>query len=301
MKRFKRLSIKALAVTVFWGLSFVATRIGLQAFTPAGLVGLRMGMAAIVLLVIARKMGRIALPAKDLLPTLALGLILAGHLWIQSVGLLKTSATHTGWIIGFAPITIAVGAWWFLRQPIGASAWGGIALGTAGVALICLSRGLDFSDATMGDILQVTSCVTWAAYTIVAVGPVQRHGSLRITLWAIIVAALAMSPMLFGGVRADGPVTGSVVLSVVFLGVVCSGLAFWVWSAAVRDIGSAAAGAYLYLEPFVTWLAAAVVLDESLKPVGFAGGALVLVGVWVVSRSKTAIGSTESVARRSTE
>ena len=103
---------------------------------------------------------------------------------------------------------------------------------------------------------------------------------------AIGVAALLMLPTLQGGVRRPGVLTPIVILSVLFLGTVCSGLAFLLWAAAVRDLGSTTTGAYLYLEPFVTWVTAWYWLDERINAIGLAGGITVLIGVWCVSVGK---------------
>ena len=105
-----RFSGKALLVTVFWGLSFVASRVALEVFTPIGLVAARTVIGCAALFAVTRGLGyALTPPAGDRGRCLLLGLILAAHLLIQSAGLLMTTATNTGWIIGFVPITIALG------------------------------------------------------------------------------------------------------------------------------------------------------------------------------------------------
>ena len=69
-------------------------------------------------------------------------------------------------------------------------------------------------------------------------------------------------------------------------GVVCSGIAFWLWFAAVRDIGSSATGTYLYLEPFVTMFGAAWLLHERITPATIVGGITVLIAVAVVASTR---------------
>ncbi|MHC4094256.1 MAG: DMT family transporter [Planctomycetota bacterium] len=176
------LSLRALLVVVFWGLAFVATRVALTVLTPAGLVATRLMIGCVTMLAVARLMGRSVLPRPADRPRcVLLGLILTAHLLIQAHGLVRTTATNTGWIIAFTPIAIAIGAWLFLRDRLPGRTWIGIALGTAGVLLISLSSGTGFTDAKVGDLLQLVSCITWAAYTLLAVGPVARNGSLPVS------------------------------------------------------------------------------------------------------------------------
>jgi len=286
MRLRERLSIKALAVVVFWGVSFVATRIALEVLTPFALVAARMIIGCAAMLALARLVGGRVWPhAQDRSRCVLLGAILAAHLLIQAVGLLKTTATNTGWIIAFAPIAIAVGGLIFLRERLRARAWGGILLGTCGVLIVSLSTGVRFTDAKLGDLLQLVSCITWAAYTLLAVRAITRSGPLPVTFAAVGVAALATTLVAFAQPWQVGPLDLETVSAVVFLGVVCTGSAHWLWNAAVRDVGSTTAGAYLYLEPVVTWITAAIVLGERINTIGLLGGAMVLLGVWIVSTS----------------
>jgi drug/metabolite transporter (DMT)-like permease len=287
MNLHKRLSIKALAVVVFWGVSFVATRIALEVMTPLALVATRMVIGCAIMFALARLMGlRIWPQGRDQTRCVLLGVILAVHLVIQAVGLLKTTAINTGWIIAFAPIALAVGALVFLRERLRARAWGGILLGTTGVLIVSLSTGVRFTDAKVGDLLQLISCVTWAAYTLLAVRAITRSGSLPVTFAAVGVAAVATTLVALARPWVVSPLDLQTVLAVIFLGVVCTGSAHWLWNAAVREVGSTTAGAYLYLEPIVTWITAAAVLGERINAVGLLGGAMVLLGVWIVSTAR---------------
>jgi drug/metabolite transporter (DMT)-like permease len=69
----------------------------------------------------------------------------------------------------------------------------------------------------------------------------------------------------------------------VFLGVFCSGLAYFFWYSALEKKDSSLIGAYLYLEPFVTLIGAAILLNEPVKGITLFGGAMTLFGVYLVS------------------
>jgi drug/metabolite transporter (DMT)-like permease len=46
-------------------------------------------------------------------------------------------------------------------------------------------------------------------------------------------------------------------------------------------------GAFLYLEPLVAVVVAALVLDEAILPASILGGLTILLGVWLVNRHTT--------------
>ena len=99
----------ALVAVAFWGASFVAVRIALQAFTPTGLVTLRLIVGSALLGLLLRLRGGALLPAGSDLPRcIVLGVVLGVHLVIQAVGLQFTTAVNTGWIIGVIPAMASV-------------------------------------------------------------------------------------------------------------------------------------------------------------------------------------------------
>jgi drug/metabolite transporter (DMT)-like permease len=55
----------------------------------------------------------------------------------------------------------------------------------------------------------------------------------------------------------------------------------------LQTLPVAQTGAFLYLEPVVTVLVAALILGENLYIATLLGGGLILVGVWVVNRKKS--------------
>jgi drug/metabolite transporter (DMT)-like permease len=274
-----------LFAVLVWGGSFAATRVALDWLNPWGLVGVRLWVGTLLLMLILRAGGGRMLPARRDLPVCVfLGLVLSAHLLIQAYGLKYTSAVHTGWIIGFIPAVVALGAHVLGKQRIRAVGWGGIGLGTAGILVVWLSKSPDFAHAQFGDLLQVASCVTWAVYTLAAVEPVARGGALPVTTFGMAVAAVVMSiAMMFTGWRA-GAMTSNALLAMVFLGPICSGLAYYAWFVAQRDHGPTRVNSLVYIEPFVSLACGALLLNEAVTGWAIAGGSCVIFGVWLVAR-----------------
>ena len=73
-------------------------------------------------------------------------------------------------------------------------------------------------------------------------------------------------------------------ISILFLGLFCSGIAYVIWAQALRDMESAKVGAFLYFEPFVTVLAAWFFLNEAITLMMILSGLLITVGVFIVNK-----------------
>jgi drug/metabolite transporter (DMT)-like permease len=75
---------------------------------------------------------------------------------------------------------------------------------------------------------------------------------------------------------------------ILFLGVACSGLAYIFWYDVLHEAEASRVAAFLYIEPIVTVIVAALVLNEAIVAATLIGGAIILLGVWLVSRPATA-------------
>jgi drug/metabolite transporter (DMT)-like permease len=270
---------------LFWGVSFVATRVALRAFHPFGLVATRFLCGALLVYGFLWARKQTLWPARRDWPVcFVLGLILGAHLLIQGFALLSTSAIHSGWIVGFSPVVIALGAQIFLGERLRALGWAGAALATLGVWLVAFATAPDWKHPGAGDLLVLSSTVTWAAYSLLSTGPVSRNGAVRVTAFALGVGALVCTLAALGTGFVIRPPTAHEIGALLFLGVLCSGVAFALWFRAIEIHGAAKIGALIYFQPFVTLVAGAALLDETVTPYALAGGPLVVLGVWFVNR-----------------
>jgi drug/metabolite transporter (DMT)-like permease len=269
----------------FWGSSFAFTKIALGAFHPIGLVAMRFALGAT--LVYAYLLAR----REKLLPQRAdrgiaifLGCVLGAHLLLQGFALRSASAIDSGWIVGFCPVTIALGAQLFLGERLRAIGWLGVLLATLGVWLVAFAGVTDMVRVQLGDLLVLASTVTWAVYSLASIGTVARNGALRVSAFAMAVGACVCAIASLGARVVIATPGWPEVGSVLFLGLLCSGVAFSVWFRAIEAFGPARIGALIYLQPFVSLVVGASVLHEPITPYALLGGPLVLLGVWLVSR-----------------
>jgi drug/metabolite transporter (DMT)-like permease len=80
------------------------------------------------------------------------------------------------------------------------------------------------------------------------------------------------------------PANGWIAIS--FLGVFCSGIAYFFWYDALQELPVAQTGAFLYIEPIITVIVAAIVIGEPIVLTSILGGLTILVGVWMVNKRR---------------
>lgn len=277
---------------ISWGASFVATKFALRDAHPVTIVWLRFAMGVVILgaAVFARR--QFALPERrDLAYFVLLGFIgITFHQWLQSTGLQTAQATTTAWLVATSPIFIALLGWIFLREKLGWWRVAGIGLAFIGVLLVVSKgslQGLAFGSAiTTGDVLVMISAPNWAVFSVLSRNGLKRHPAARMMFYVMLIGWL-FSTILFltgPGFSDISHLTMPGWMGILFLGVVCSGLAYIFWYDALQALPATQVGVFLYIEPLVTVVVAAILLGEPLLLASLAGGAVILLGVWMVNR-----------------
>jgi drug/metabolite transporter (DMT)-like permease len=291
--------IKALLTVLFWGASFVATKIALRDVSPIVLVTLRFVLGVIVLFAALRlRRQRLAVDRRDgpILIVLAFNGIWF-HQMLQATGLAQgASATNTGWYVAVIPVFTAILAALFLKESIGPLKIIGIVTATVGVLLVVskgnladvLAHGLP---VTTGDALALASAPNWAIFSVISKSVLKRYPPTVVMTIVITIGWLMLLPFFLAsdGFAEIAQLTPGGWASLLFLGVACSGLAYIFWYDVLHEADAGSVSAFLYLEPIVTVIVAAIVLDESIVPATLIGGAIILLGVWWVSRPATAL------------
>jgi drug/metabolite transporter (DMT)-like permease len=275
---------------IVWGGSFVATKMAVREVAPATVVWLRFGIGLIILGAVVAARRQFALPKrKDLAYLALLGFIgITFHQWLQSTGLQTAQATATAWIVATTPVFMALLGWLVLKERLARTQAAGIGLAAFGVLLV-VSHG-DLASigkgriGTLGDFLVLLSALNWAIFSALSRRGLKTYPPTRMIFYVMGFGWLFSSVLFFigPGLGQVTQLTRSGWLAIGFLGVFCSGLAYIFWYDALSSLPVAQVGAFVYLEPFVTVIVAALLLDEPLLWTSLLGGGMILTGVILV-------------------
>ncbi len=225
---------------------------------------------------------------KNHLRILLLAAVAVFHLWIQITGLKYTTAANTGWIIGTAPIFIALLGFTFLKEKLNLIKISGIFIAFTGLLLL-IGKGNPLNISflnNVGDLLVLFSSFTWGVYSIINKKISLNYSPLMTILYLFILMALIIIPFNINQKAIASVIHLSTVgwISILFLGLLCSGVSYVIWAYSLREMESAKVGAYLYLEPFVTVLSAWIFLNDEITPSILFSGMLIILGVYLVNR-----------------
>lgn len=286
--------VALLGACLLWAVSFVATKIALEAAPPLTVVSLRLLIASACFLPVLLAGGRWRRVAEGhtLLRLFGLSLFGAGlHYGFQTVGLQTTNASNASVYVATGPITILLLAVVFLGEKLTARKLTGIAIAVAGVVVVMgpeTLAGFELAGSLVGDILVFASIVMWGCFTVFGKKITDKLGALTVTATVTLIGAAWMAPVGWIEMQHTGftltAMTPSAWFAVAYLGAGCNFLAVLLYFTALEHTESQKVGVYLYAIPPMTATAAALVLSEPITLGLAVGTALVIAGVALTER-----------------
>jgi len=176
----------------------------------------------------------------------------------------------------------------FFREKIGLLKVAGIIIAMFGLLLLIGKGNITNVDLikNKGDLLVLASAFTWGVYSMVNKKISLSYSPLMTILYLFIMMAVIIIPFNLNAESVSPVVHLSLNgwISILFLGLFCSGIAYVIWAYSLRDLESAKVGAFLYFEPLVTVLAAWVLLNESITGLMILSGIIITLGVVLVNK-----------------
>lgn len=284
-----RYHLAALFSVIVWGATFVSTKVLItHGLTPAEIFLLRFSMAYLCILPLAR--GRLfARSWRDEALLLAAG-ICGGSLYFltENMALEFAPASNVSLIVCTAPVwTALVLSLLDRRERMSRRQTLGALLAFTGMVLVVLNGRFVLHLSPRGDLLALAAAWLWVFYSMAVKHLAEHYPALFITRKVFFYGLLTILPLF--AVRPFA-VTGEMLArpavwgNLLFLGLIASMLCYLLWNAAMHRLGAVRTTNYIYLNPLVTILTAALCIDERITPVALFGAALILYGMWRAER-----------------
>lgn len=284
------------AVTMIWGGTFVAGRFLAGSLSPVFAASLRFLLASTALLGFLW-LARIPLARPT--PKQWLQLALLGFFGIFSYnlcffyGLQYINASRASLIVALNPAVIGLASWWLFKERLGRAKTAGIATCIVGAALVIVSRNPQLlaatPDAWIGDLLILGCVLSWGVYSLFSRELNQTLGPVQTVTFSILIGTV----MLWILTAVRGELSWQALndlglaqwLSLIYLGVLGSALAYIGYYDGIRKIGATRSGVFIALNPLTAVILGALLLGEQLMPAMYVGGGLILSGIYLCNKA----------------
>ena len=281
----------ALFVGVVWGVSFISTSKLLDAgIQPTEIYIIRFAIAYIVLLFLTGKK-LFSDSIKDEALFLICGLCGGSIYYIgENTALQYTLVTNVSLLVTLSPIlTVILTKIMYKTEQLKKGFILGSIVAFIGVACVIFNSSSNIQVKPLGDILSIAAALSFAIYCIVVKRLNARYETLFITRKLFFYGIVTAIPFLaFQGHFMDFAILkdAAVWRHILFLGLICSMLAYIMWNEAINNLGASRASNYLYFSPVVTLVASILILNEPVTLIGYIGCALTIAGVIISEKMK---------------
>ena len=196
----------------------------------------------------------------------------------QLLGTQLAGATVASLVNSLNPITILFAAAVILGEKLTWQKIVGVIVALAGVYLII---GGGEGGTIWGVMCSLFSVVTWSIVSVVIRKITQKYDPLQITTYGLLIAAACNLPFavadtaMLRGISIDF----QIILSLLYMGIVCSGLAHYLWNKSLSRLPAGTCSLLYPVQPVTSVLLGVLFLHEIVTGKTVIGGLLIIFGI----------------------
>lgn len=267
-----------------WGFAFVIVKDSLNYIGPTWMVGIRFTLAAACLSLIFISRFK-HLTKKIFWHGCFLGVLLFTAYETQTIGCNFTTAGKNAFLTTIYVILVPLLGWPVFKKRPRWFVWLAAFLSVAGIALLALNGETGkWYLMNKGDVLTLICGFFYAAHIIAGAFFVKDEDVILLTVFQFLVAGvlgLLLAPFMDGSLEMNLFANRNVVVSLLYLGLLSSMLAFCLQNAGLKYVPSSLASLFLSLESVFGVIFSCIILKERLTSKMFVGCVLIFGAILV--------------------
>jgi drug/metabolite transporter (DMT)-like permease len=254
---------------VFWGFSFVGTKICLELISPITLIFSRLIVSVTFLFILTKSLGILQPIKKNDLKWFFLLSFFEPLLYFlgETFGLQLVSSTLGAVLIATIPLFVPWVAWIIFREKMYLLNLIGIIISIVGVIFCSIDKDFSFHVSLLGIALLFVAVFSAVGYSMVLRHIAHEYSPITIVTWQNFFGLLAFFPLFiifdFPSIQFS-QLTSTVIYNILILGIFPSSLSYMFFAYSVREIGINRSSIFSNLIPVLTAVFAFFIMDESL-------------------------------------
>jgi len=282
--------ICGLTAASIWGGMYVVSKVVLEVIPPFTLLAIRLILGAITLGLVIALRQKTEFTRKQFIDSLLVGFVGYGvSLGFQFVGTKLSTASNGSLVTSATPAFVLLFAPILLKEKTTVRGIFALAVSSLGVIAVIDPRTADFSSSLfMGNLSLLAAALTWALYSVL-VRKVSKSADLLVSSTVMLMGGIPSS-VLFGIFEVNhqglGEITYGVIGGILFLGIISTAVAMFLWNFAFAQLPATAASLTFFAQPVVGTLLGWFFLGEKITPLFILGGILIGIGLVISSSDK---------------
>lgn len=283
---------------IFWGLSFVATSIIIETLPPIFTAMIRFFIAWICLIILTKGYK----PYGSLKSRILCGIWgITLYFIFENIALRYTTPTNVSLLISTIPMFNLLYLKIFSSIKIQKNNIIGSIISFLGVSIVIIGDHFRLEINFIGDLLTICAVISWIMYTHYLI-EIEKKNTERnqendffrtlsvtksITFWGfVLLIPASIIELVFNKTNILTPFyEGKVVISLLYLGILCSSIAYYFWNESIKFLGPRKTTNALFTIPIITALAQALILKDIPHIATIIGGTLVIIGLFYSENS----------------
>ena len=281
--------LSGLSAAAIWGAMYVVSKVVMGVIPPFLLILMRLVLGILTLGIILLVRRGWTLTRAQFWRIFAVGTVGYGiSIGFQFVGTKLSTAANGSLVTSATPAFVLLFAALFLSERITPLRLLALLIASAGVVAVIDPRNATLSSSFfVGNLCLVAAALTWALYSVLIRKVTREADVLTTTLVAFIGGLPVCLPLggwelATGGMGKIGPGT---VAGILFLGIISTALAMYLWNNAFAMLEAGAASLTFFAQPFVGTLLSVIFLKEQITPLFLLGGFLIGIALLIASRT----------------
>lgn len=285
--------LAGLAAASIWGGMYVVSKAVMAVVPPYILLTLRLLLGILTLYLVIRISGGMKVTRQQFWQLFGVGFVGYGvSVGLQFVGTNLSTASNGSLVTSATPAFVLIFAALILGERITARRMIALLVASLGVLAVIDPRTAQLSsDLFVGNLALVGAALTWALYSVLVRKVTRNLDVLPVSLIAFAGGLPISIPLgiVEASTRGLGPVTPGVIAGVLFIGIISTALAMYLWNSAFAVLDAGVASLTFFAQPVVGTILGALFLDEKITPLFVLGGVLIGVGLLISSTERKRI------------
>lgn len=273
-----------LLMAAIWGVNFSMVKYGMRFMEPLAFNGVRVAIAGVALMLVARALRLPLPPRRETLALLGLGVLGNGVYQVLFVeGISRTRAGNAALVMAATPVLIAVLGRLRGVERVHLRGYLGIVLSVGGIGIVMSgTAAVPTGDASlMGDAFILAAALAWAVYTVLLKPYTHHVDGVQVSALTMIGGAVPLCLVAAPAIRRTAWVALPLQawLAIGYSAIFALVIAYLIWYRGVKLIGPTRTSMYSNLQPVIAVLVAWVALGEVPTAAQGMGAAAVMAGL----------------------